>query len=104
MTAIYSTKFFGDHIDEGDSLSYTVPAGYIAVLRCVSVTISGSGPSGYLYGNSDLATVMLFEYVANEPTKTVSCRHVFNAGDTFGVLASGGALSAWCSGYLLSSP
>lgn len=104
----YSTRFFAGTPAAGDELVYTVPAGYVAVVRdiellqgyadtqTVYVILSVPGPLTVGFaGSSALASLEFLHW---------SGRVVANAGDELYVFTNDGEVQVTISGYLLSSP
>jgi hypothetical protein len=99
---VYSTQFVNSHADGGNS--YTVPAGYRAVIR----SVAGFNASGFvgevlqLTLNSSLATFYK-AVIPQQVAVNVDMHVVVNEGDTI-VVAAGLAVDVVVSGYLLSLP
>lgn len=105
---VYSTRFIAANASTG--ASYTVPAGYAAVVRCVTVSPTAQSTSERAYLLLQPAGVLIVNAYINvglvsagwSPT-ILNLRLVANAGET--LLAGGGAdLYMTVSGYLLTLP
>lgn len=104
--AVYSTRFLAVAGGADASETYTVPAGFIAVVRDIDVTLSGDA--------SALAQVALespnlvFAYIPASGTASESWqwqgRQVCNEGETLAAVLSTDTFgSIAVSGYLLTS-
>lgn len=109
MARVFSTAFIKAH--GGATPSYTVPDGYIAVIR--SITITNTNPlgipeSGSVYlGHSSCTIYQCTMSTTLDPladqSKTIEVRVVVEATDTINVTA-GSDIDITVSGYLLSTP
>lgn len=104
MTAVYSTQFVAHaQFGAGSGVGYTVPAGFVAVVRSVQLaefsgTASGcvlEDASGVQMANAQSGTSGFFQ--------NSSLRAVLNAGDEIKYSVSGGDWTIRVSGYLLST-
>lgn len=102
----YSTQFFeGHHLVNGvQTLCYTVPPGFVAVLRRMTAVFNGS-PSSHLY-LIDNATGLLFNALDATTAPEVfdlDTRIVWNAGQELAYYADTASWDLILSGYLLSA-
>lgn len=104
MAAIYSTRFLSGLVHASLNISYTVPSGYVAVVRSISGYNAGSGAGNFVAFNSASGTLFAVVGVVVDATCNLECRHVLNAGDTLTCSASWTSGQATVSGYLLSAP
>lgn len=109
MSSVYSTQIAASRTDGTSSLAlYTVPAGYVAVLRDVALTATSTTDLGpvtlYIVTGTQSVTVFGLASLGGRETHQWTGRQVLNAGDVLRATA-GGALTDWLvSGYLLSAP
>nr|CRY95979.1 hypothetical protein [uncultured prokaryote] len=102
MAYVYSTRFVEEEVAAGGSGGiYTVPAGYVAVIRTVAITAQASGAGlGLLYRGGSIGLAAL-RSVTQYDTAVVNCRHVLNGGDVLNFAAFVVGFSVSVSGYLL---
>jgi hypothetical protein len=110
VARVYSTRFLFGESETGVDVSYTVPAGFVAVLRDVSVSQVGDGAGNLteLIVNPPSGDGLVIVFLATNDAGTsvhYECRVVLEAGDTL-LAASEGPTSCHVigSGYLLSLP
>lgn len=106
MAAIYSTLFLSGNTSAGSPI-FTVPAGFIAVLRDVDVYCNGIGGEELFledstYGNTFARWDILTP--ADSGSKQWQGRQVFNPGGGFVFVATVGTWDVRASGYLLTAP
>jgi len=107
VSTVYSTRFGSKHdLIIGDPLSYTVPAGKIAVLRDIDAyngVITGNTVYLELVGAPNV--IIWQDSWGNNETgwRDWRGRQVFYAGDEFSVYSTD-LLDATMSGYLLDAP
>lgn len=93
----------------GLHLIYTAPAGYVTVVRDISVAnTSGSSEAYSLYASGNpgptSAFILINGSLANDAVDQWEGRQVLNAGDTLTLSIGGADFTCLISGYLLSSP
>jgi hypothetical protein len=101
MAVVYSTRFIGGLVTAATPLGYTVPGGYVAVVRDVEFAIDGAiacVPYFTLAGSFDIFRGGIS---VTDVWNQWRGRAVFNAGETF-YLASSANVYGSASGYLLS--
>jgi hypothetical protein len=105
----YSTRFIAvrQSISSGDGL-YTVPSGYVAVVRDVVLWNNDSGEQSMSIGATvpGPLNVLISQWfnVGSNATVEWQGRQVLNAGDELWAYSAGVDASVMASGYLLSSP
>lgn len=103
--SVYSTQFLrarGADI----SVSYTVPAGLVAVVRDISgyIAASSSATEVLVYGGSENVIWLIALGAALDSAFHWNGRQVFVASESFTVVSGAGIdVAAGVSGYLLSS-
>lgn len=104
MTSVYSHRFAaGDRSSGGSSTVYTVPDGFVAVLRDIAVTpTTGSGTTA-LINLSGVAIMFGRTLTGQYVTAHEEGRWVLNAGDAIEVQSVTGEFQYVLSGYLLSA-
>ena len=107
MASVYSVAFFsGDITVEDPTIDYTCPDGFVAVLRCVDVFITGLlGPANCIL--FDIGTGSTFWTALATPPPIQQTfrwrgRQVFEAGNGFRLQRGEGTWGTRASGYLLS--
>lgn len=114
MAPVYSTKFLEAAAFTGSvSYRYTVPAGYVAVVKSISIVwgdVSVSGLDAWLQTDS-LAklTRRSIGALSSDPeiiggNLTVFGSWVLEAGQMLGVATGNGTVDAFAGGYLLTLP
>lgn len=102
MASIYSTRFIGVQVVAGTPVTYTVPAGNVAVVRSISCTPLSSGLTAAYVA---IASAAYIWHVATGTT-LVSLdwegRQVLNAGEGIQAVCTGANCSFVVSGYLLT--
>lgn len=107
-TPVYSTSFLRSHGGAGGI--YTVPAGYLAVIRCI--TAVNTGPDlpehGQVFLGHSSCTIwsaVLSPFLPSSPgnSATINLRVVVESTDTIQV-NNGPDVDVTVSGYLLSLP
>lgn len=112
--AVYSTKFVeAASFSGGPSVRYTVPAGFVAVVKCMSVAwgdITASGLDAWFQSDT-LAKLARFTWAFGFSTpynlggqQQWWGSWVLTAGQTLAVQTAAGTCDMWASGYLLDTP
>ena len=104
MSSVYSTLFFRIH--QPGEADYVVPDGYIAVVRCITVTWDIEALVGYTIitlGDGTMVWTVKYSPLETPYSNILDCRVVLNAGDSIGV-DGGNPGDVTCSGYLLTAP
>lgn len=104
-TTVYSTRFLLLDAPSIGTHSYTVPSGYLAVLRDVDAVIGDSigteevaiGINGVFFANAPAGS-------AGAPTWSWRGRQIANPGDTIDVGVGAAIQAVAASGYLLVLP
>lgn len=110
MSAVYSTKFLRGKFTSTGSVHYTVPAGYVGVVRTVDVIQYRSGFEQALSGImlEDSSSNVIWGAVAPFAWSNVpyhlDTHQVFAAGENITLVALDSLWSYAVSGYLLSLP
>jgi hypothetical protein len=105
MATIYSTRFIA--VKGGTTLhTYTVPAGFVAVIRDVDTYASSefSAAQVFLEGHLGQALWAWTAGLGQESYGSWRGRQVINAGETFGLRFNISEADGTCSGYLLTLP
>lgn len=103
MSQVYSTQFMAGLTPAGGVLTYTVPAGYAAVLRSIDLGINGAVGAAPGVAVSGISAFWFPSLNVANPFAQWRGRQVLKAGQTLGI---GAATSFFvlASGYLLSLP
>lgn len=106
MASVYSVRFLQEH-GLTSTATYTVPDGFVAILRDLDSYIgTPAGTNGlYLEGDAGQAIWWSEATIGQSQYASWRGRQVLNAGETFSVRADVGSLDAYdvtVSGYLLS--
>lgn len=103
---VYSVRFISGNTGAGDPV-YTVPAGFVAVLRDVDV-YNNSAVVAELFLEDSQTGQAIARFDSQGPTDTGSQqwrgRQVFDAGGGFLFHATAGTWDVRACGYLLSAP
>jgi hypothetical protein len=107
VARVYSTRFFAGAVTSITSVIYTVPAGYIAVIRDITATMFSTAAGDVLIlgiNPPGVYNVGFKTYGTNYQPAHWDGRMVLNPGDE--LLANTNATSAnvVVSGYLLATP
>lgn len=101
----YSTQFFLGTVDTVGQLLYTVPEGFVAVVRDVEVLhVSSDSGTFSIYDQSPGPAAATFWFVSVDDLTWAQWRGraVLNPGDELSASVSdGGSYQAFVSGYLL---
>lgn len=104
--AVYSTQFLADY-PWGSDVSFTVPAGYIAIVRSIDL-FQGGGSGGHelqVYLGYSSAVVFNVPSSAAGASYHWEGRQVLEQGDELiATNPSAGPASVLASGYLLTTP
>lgn len=105
---VYSTQFLSNSVIGNHTESYTVPAGYRAVLRDISGVAIGGSAVTLIYSIAAADATVLLAQVPPQVNTPIHWegRVVLNAGNQISVSVAGaGTASQWTiSGYLLALP
>jgi hypothetical protein len=110
MSRVYSTRFIAGTSFDYEEVSYTVPAGYVAVVRCLTALSNDEGVGQTAQWCFDLGsgTLVYFAYqilTGANASEVLDLRLVLHAGETLigqAQLTPVTVLTA--SGYLLGLP
>lgn len=103
MTVVYSTKFAaGAQASGSTSVVYTVPAGYVAVVRDIEVGAQNAPANSVAINLAGVAEIYQAGGIAQYSTAQWKGRVVLNAGDQINVDAIAGTWTYIISGYLLT--
>jgi hypothetical protein len=99
---VYSTRFIGEAVAAGSHATYTVPAGYVAVVVQILMLPTASGLTGASLESS--AGWFLFSVTSGTlyVMQSSSIRAVLNAGETITTNSAGAAATWYVGGYLLA--
>lgn len=105
MADVYSTRLYAA-LDLHGNEGYTVPGGYVCVLRDVDIFSYSSGSESGFALEGDLGQVIWYVLVPPDTTQSYQWRgrQVFNPGDIITFNASAGSFDVTASGYLLYLP
>jgi hypothetical protein len=104
VAQIYSTRFAVGARPSGTTASvYTVPSGFVAVLRDVVLTPTGTGATDMLVVLHGVAVIVGVQSTGQFVSTHTAMRQVFNAGDVIDVQSISGDFQYALSGYLLSA-
>lgn len=101
---VYSTRFLAWAATETPP-AYTVPDGYVAVVRDIDVYSGGGAMINWVCSVNEIAHFAAGQFTIEALAQTAQWRgrQILNAGE-FLVFASDGALDGMISGYLLTVP
>lgn len=103
MTALYSTQFAaGTEAGGSTTVVYTVPTGYVAVVRDIEVGAQSPPANSVAINYAGVAEIYSVDTITQYRTAQWRGRVVLNAGDTINVDAIAGTWTYIISGYLLS--
>lgn len=104
MSSVYSTHFISA-VGLVGTRAFTVPAGFVAVLRDLDVYNGGGFSATQVYLHGGLGQTIWFNNFAGPGAAYASWRgrQVLTAGFAFDITTNG-ACDATLSGYLLSAP
>jgi hypothetical protein len=107
VSVVYSTRFILNNLATGATDSYTVPAGFVAVIVCISVGLSGATEGHCNVGIANGAGVFVFAEVLSAASAGSGelnwvGRQVVYAGEDIAVQAVSACTIA-VSGYLLAA-
>lgn len=108
MADVYSVRFFEDvGLSPGSYLAYTVPDGYVAILRDIDAYSSAGVSDAEIYVEGHLGQTIFYGNVAATSKSNAQWRgrQVLQAGETITITV--GASTDWdvtISGYLLVAP
>lgn len=104
--SVWSTRFIGEALVDGDVATYTVPDGMVAILTDVESTVSGEDSGASVYATGEAGNWQLFYLYP--PTADTSAqwtgRIVLQAGEELHVYQEGTTGSVTACGYLLTAP
>jgi ferric-dicitrate binding protein FerR (iron transport regulator) len=104
LAAIYSTRFVEQAITATSANAYTVGTGFVAVIRDISVFITGTGATATVLRSGGSAIMFRATSAAANDYVHQEGRWVLNAGEILEIAAAGtGAIEFNICGYLLSS-
>lgn len=105
---VYSSSFFAGATEDGTLDAYTVPAGFIAIIRFVTIfNFSGSTVTVDIdfAGSGSRTGVILYQEVpSGAPSVDWDGRLVLAPGDVVRITNSTASTVVSISGYLLSTP
>ena len=101
MSLPYSHRFLAAQYPAGSMTVYTVPAGYRAVVRDITVSVTGSGLSTFQLWVPGSPILQLVSLAANAFNHWDG-HQVLEAGETLQLITSGGPVLISVSGYLLT--
>jgi hypothetical protein len=101
---VYSTRFIAVATATG-SYTYTVPAGYVAIVKCADVVTTTTSSSGFILQINNVTAIWYMdgsEWSAQVHSQWTG-HQVVNPGEVLDVYLPSSAYFC-CSGYLLSLP
>ena len=102
MAAVYSTRFITTHA--GGAGSYTVPAGFKAVIRQIQGFNGSAVAPETAQLVSDVSGGTLFQtLIPPSEASYLECRFVFESGESFHT-NNGSDIDCYVGGYLLALP
>jgi hypothetical protein len=99
---IYSTRFYGGRPASSPLVLYTVPSGYVAVVRSVQLWVLTSGISVQLAIVATGSTIVQRLSASATDFTTYDLRAVLNVGESLEFVGGNGAHQVTVSGYLLT--
>lgn len=107
MGAVYSTRFMNGFMEPGIK-SYTIPAGYVAVIRDIDVCATGTLSTPVPGVEVDIGGTVFAQLGLPFALQNLSYgwrgRQIANAGEVLNVRTSVGGWYYSVSGYLLTLP
>jgi hypothetical protein len=104
LAAIYSTRFVEQAITATSVNAYTVATGFVAVIRQITVFITGTGATATVLRSGGAAIMFRATSAAANDYVSQEGRWVLNAGEVLEISAGGtGAIQFNINGYLLTS-
>ena len=114
MTPVYSTRFIGEaSFSGGPVYPFTVPDGFVAVVKCLSIVwgdVTISGLDAWFQDDSLAKLVRrTIQYPSSVPDYIGGDHVMFgtwtlDAGQQLGCQTAAGTADFWASGYLLTLP
>jgi len=102
--SIYSTRFLaGSGLASGSGVTYPVPAGYVAVVRTITMNGGGAGGEDGLAIIAGVAGFARTKLPAGVAGSTWNGHVALNAGETLELFAVSGPVDMVASGYLLAT-
>lgn len=102
----YSTRFGGGLHTGGAGTIYTVPSGYVVVVRCITAYNAGASSDAFEVSAQVSGSLIPIYHVTNVAASSNSLewegRVVLNAGEFINVATGGQQWSYTVSGYLLT--
>lgn len=104
MSQVYSTRFFAVQGLSG-SLTYTVPAGYVASVKHIDVYCNTLGGASFTFVGSASQTIYWndFNDTSGPPYGWWDGMAVFYEGETMTIKSYGHPMDVTISGYLLAT-
>jgi len=103
VASIYSTKLAeGLQAAGSNSDVYTVPSGYVAVIRSIQLYVVSAGAATAIVAHKSVSFIACVNTTAAFQGEDFEMRAVLDAGDIINVTASGVEFSYLISGYLLT--
>jgi hypothetical protein len=100
---VYSTRFYGGRPATSPLALYSVPAGYVAVVRSVQMLVTTSGLTLSVSSSATGASIAWALSAAPIQYFNFDVRAVVQAGETINAGGGNGSHQLYISGYLLST-
>lgn len=102
---IYSEQFYyGSGSTSGTVVLFTVPASFVYVIRCVSISWAGTGASSIVLGmNTGGGGLLVANFSAGPADHQWEGRQVMNSGQSLRASTAVAGTTIWVSGYALST-
>lgn len=100
---VYSTRFIGLAVTAGESAYYTVPEGYVAVVRDISILPTASGLTSAQVAINGVTRFFQVVSATSGVSLHQEMRAVLNPGEELVFDCAGANCYVCISGYLLSS-
>lgn len=104
MVAVYSTRFIGQQVATSTPITYTVPTGFVAVVRSISVAPTATGLTEAQVSLSSAAILFVVASGTLHVSQHWDGRQVLNAGEVLQCTCAGSNCFFMVSGYLLQLP
>jgi hypothetical protein len=104
MATIYSIRMADLTLTAASATPYTVPSGFVAVVRSIQVLSIGSGATGEVLRSGGIGAMAWFTSTLTAQFFPFDVRAVLNAGESLECLVTTGTARFFVSGYQLQGP
>lgn len=104
MTSIYSVRFADSVVTSATVIPYTVPAGFVAVVRSISILTIGSGTTAEVQRSGGIGAFAWCTSTLTAQYFPFDMRQVLNAGESLELIVTTGTARFLVSGYQLQGP